>query len=226
MSFYPGLDNLSLDALIARFRGPSIEPKGYEQIYHDEIAYQMSERHGEEAVAFLLEELERLRDDDIRLGAVLTALEDSPPHHPFATQIYLYRLGDTGELILTRTIDGLAHLEVTKAHDRVLAHLSHPSPYVVGAVLRYLRQFFPEEARPILYKALRDERFIVRECAVDELDELGDVEAASLIRPLLDDPHPDMRQAARWYFAHLAGKLEQDEDAYPALQPPCVANQL
>ena len=130
------------------------------------------------------------RDDEIRLAAVLGALEIAPPHHPIATQIYLSYLGDARELILMRVIDGLSFLEVTEAHDRVLAHLAHPSQYVVSAVHRYLRRLFPEEAKPILYVALRDERYIVRETEVDELDELSDAEAAPLIRPLLDDPQP------------------------------------
>ncbi len=48
---------------------------------------------------------------------------------------------------------------------------------------------------------------------LDELDPPAfDAEVASHIRPLLDDPHPDVRSAARWYFAHLAGKCEPDEE--------------
>ena len=94
-------------------------------------------------------------------------------------------------------IDGLAHLEATEAHDRVLAYLAHPSQYVVGAVLRYMSQLFRDEAMPILLDALRDERYIVRECAVDELDELDHRfrrRGCALIRALVNDPHPDVRQ--------------------------------
>jgi HEAT repeat protein len=82
--------------------------------------------------------------------------------------------------------------------------LAHPSQYVAGAVLRHLRQLFPEEAKPILHKARSDRRYVVREYAVDALDELGDAEAAPLIRALVNDPHPHVRHAARWYFESLA----------------------
>jgi HEAT repeat protein len=110
----------------------------------------------------------------------------------------------------------LKHLEASEAHDRVLTHLPHASQYVVGAVLRYISKLFRDEALPILLEALHDERYIVRECAIDELDELDppafNAEVASHIRPLLDDPHPDVRSAAEWYLAHLDGELGPDED--------------
>lgn len=53
----------------------------------------------------------------------------------------------------------------------------------------------------------------MRECAVDELDELGDAEAAPLIRALVNDQHPHVRQAARCYFESLAYMAETDEEA-------------
>jgi HEAT repeat protein len=216
MSFMPELGNLSLDELIARFRGPATEHEDEEQVYYDEIAYRMPERHGENGTIFLLEELERVRDDEIRLQAALGGLRFLPPHHPLGTQIHLFYINHANELVVMTAIDGLAQLEATEAHDRVLSHLAHRSQYVVGAVLRYMSRLFRDEAMPILLEALHDERYIVRECAVDELDELDppafDAEVASDIRPLLDDSHPDVRSAARWYFAHLAGKCEPDED--------------
>jgi len=216
MSFMPELDNLSLDELIVRFRGPATGHEDEEQVYYDEAAYRMPERHGEKGLVFLLEELEQVRDDEIRLGAVLGGLWLLPPQHPLGTQTYLFYLDHSNELIVMEAIDGLAHLEATEAHDRVLAHLAHPSQYVVGAVLRYMSRLFRDEALSILLEALRDERYIVRECAVDELDELDppafDAEVASHIRPLLDGSHPDERSAARWYFAHLADKCEPDEE--------------
>jgi HEAT repeats/HEAT repeat len=163
-----------------------------------------------------LEELERVRDDETRLRAVLGSLWFLPPHHPIGTQIHLLYLNHANEFIVMEAIDGLEHLGVTEAHDRVLARLAHPSQYVVGAVLRYMSKLFSEEAIPILLEALRDERYIVRECAVDELDEMdipAAADAAPYVRPLLDDPHPDVRSAARWCFAHLAGLLEPEEEA-------------
>jgi hypothetical protein len=213
----PELDNLSLHELIARFGGPATGHEDEEQVYYDEIAYLMPERHGANGTAFLLRELGQIRDDETRLGAVLGGLRFLPPHDPVGIQITRFYLDHANEFIVMEAIDGLAHLEVTEAHDRVLAHLVHPSQYVVGAVLRYMSKLFPDEAKSILHKALSDRRYVVRECAVDELDELDppafDVEVASHIRPLLGDSHPDVRSAARWYFESLAYMAEAHEEA-------------
>jgi len=180
---------------------------------YDEIAYRMSEQYGENGTTLLLEELERVREDETRLRAVLGSLWFLPPHDPVGMRIILFYLDHANDFFVMEAIDGLAHLEVTEAHDRVLAHLAHPSQYVVGAVLRYLRQLFPGEAKPVMYTALRDSRYIVHECAVDEWDVLGDTEAASLIRPLVNDSHPDVRSAARWYFESLAYMAEAGGEA-------------
>ena len=86
--------------------------------------------------AFLLDELERVREDETRLRAVLGSLWFLPVQDPVGTRINLFYLDHANESIVMEAIDGLAHLEATEAHDRVLAHLAHPSQYVVGAVLR------------------------------------------------------------------------------------------
>jgi hypothetical protein len=153
----------------------------------------------------------------MRLGADLGSLWFLPSHRPFGARTYLFNLVRSNDLTVMTAIDGLKCLEVAEAHDRALARLAHPPPTVVRAVLRYLSQLFRDEALPILLEELRDERTIVRERAVDELDELDppafEAEVASHIRPLLDDPHLDVRSAARWRFAHLAGQLEPDQEA-------------
>ncbi len=162
MSFMPELDNLSLDELIARFRGPAIGHEGYEDSYYSEVAHQIWFQHDEPGKAFLLDELECVREDETRLRAVLGSLWFLPPHDPLGTRINLFYLDHANDSIVMEAIDGLAHLEATEAHDRVLAHLAHPSQYVVGAVLRYMSRLFRDEAMPILLEALRDERYVVR----------------------------------------------------------------
>ena len=152
------------DANVVRWdvRSPSISRIDAGECQYDEIAYRMSAQYGEKGTGFLLEELERVRDEGRRLRAVLGGLRLLPAHHPLGTQICLFYLGHTNEFIVMGVIDGLAHLEATEAHDRVLAHLSHPSQYVVGGVPRYMSKLFRDEALPILLEALRDERYIVR----------------------------------------------------------------
>jgi hypothetical protein len=52
MSFMPELDNLSLDELIARLRGPAVRHEGYEDMYYSEVAHQIwfSARRGGKSV--------------------------------------------------------------------------------------------------------------------------------------------------------------------------------
>jgi HEAT repeat protein len=88
--------------------------------------------------------------------------------------------------------------------EQVMALLHHPDPYVKGSVLRYLSQLCPEKAIAELLDALNDSHFIVRERAVDELGELSAAETIPFIRPLLNDPHPHVRQAARTAIDNLS----------------------
>ncbi len=73
----------------------------------------------------------------------------------------------------------------------------HQAPIVRAAVLDYLARAEPESARPALIQGLGDPDYIVRETAVDALDDLGAADAISAIEALLDDPHEDVRLAAR-----------------------------
>jgi HEAT repeat protein len=79
----------------------------------------------------------------------------------------------------------------------------HPSPYVVGSVLRFLSRNHPDRARPILLEALGSGEPVVRQNAVDEIDELGYAAALPRLRRLLEDPDEDVRQAARTAVANL-----------------------
>jgi HEAT repeat protein len=55
-----------------------------------------------------------------------------------------------------------------------------------------------------LLAALHDPSFIVRESAIDELDELQAVASLPALANLLQDPDPDVREAARTAYDHLA----------------------
>ena len=58
-------------------------------------------------------------------------------------------------------------------------------------------------AKPLLYDALSSSHPIVRENAIDELDELDCKEALPRIRTLLDDPDKNVRQAAKTAIENL-----------------------
>jgi HEAT repeat protein len=76
-----------------------------------------------------------------------------------------------------------------------LAFKEHPSEYVRGSVLRFIARVHPDKALPIFLEKLKDPHYIVRENAADELGDLGLPSVISDLRPLLLDPHPNVRQA-------------------------------
>ena len=66
-----------------------------------------------------------------------------------------------------------------------------------------MSKLYPDEAFLLLIEALQDSDEIVRQSAIDEIDELEIIKAIPYIRPLLDDPSPDVRQAAETAIQNL-----------------------
>ena len=112
-------------------------------------------------------------------------------------------LNHSDSMIVAEAIDGLNHLGVVDFKDRVMALRNHSSPFVRGSVLRYAANLLPEQAFSLLIQALRDSDFIVRENAVDELGELGRVEAIPYLEVLVNDANPNVRQAVETAIHHL-----------------------
>jgi len=130
---------------------------------------------------------------------------------PWVERFLLAHLGDRRPAVVMAVIDGMTARHALAAHDRVLALAGHRSPYVRGAVLRYLGALFPDEARTLLLAGLQDRHFVVRESAIDALDEIEAVDAVDAIRPMLNDPRPHVRQAAEWAVQHLRASLENSQ---------------
>ena len=112
-------------------------------------------------------------------------------------------LSDEREMVVAQAVDTLARFACPSAVGLVSPLLGHPSPYVVGSALRFFARRVPEKAVPLLENALEAEHPIVRQNAVDELDELEYTAALPRIRRLLRDPDKDVREAARYAVAHL-----------------------
>ena len=100
-------------------------------------------------------------------------------------------------------MDTLSHLECPSAEEEVYSLLAHDSPYVAGSALRFLARRLGKKAVPLLVQALQSEEPIVRQNAVDELDEMNYRLALPQIKQLLRDPDQDVRQAARTAVAHF-----------------------
>lgn len=196
MSFYPDLDNLRLDELIQRFRGPP--PDAEEStIYYGEVAICI-QGYGEPGLSFLLDERAAVEQDEARLRAVLLGLTYERRDDAAVRAILLGYLGDARPLIVMDALDGLRYWRVYDARERVSALTQHPSPYVRGVAVHYMAGLFPDDATELLLTALHDEHFVVRESAIDAIDDEDLMDLLPLVRPLLDDAHPHVRGAAQW----------------------------
>ncbi|MBI4493456.1 MAG: HEAT repeat domain-containing protein [Chloroflexi bacterium] len=195
--------------LVKRFREPPPGDPEYSTVHYEEVALTIRSR-GQEGIDFLLGELPGA--DAARTRAALLALTYPPAvGQPRVRQTLLAYLQDERPLVVAEAIDGLAELGAEEALGQVRALRDHPSPYVRGSVLRFLRRISPETALPELLARLGDPDFIVRENAIDELEELDAVEALPSIRKLLSDPHPDVRRAAQTAVAALESAQHEDE---------------
>jgi HEAT repeat protein len=203
MSVYPELDGLSLSELTLRFYAPSLDENRYATAYLTEAAARIGE-HGNDGVRFLREQVDRVEDDEPRLRAVMLGLAIPRVNDPWVQRFLLAHLSDRRPAVVMEAIDALTTLHVLATHDQVLALAGHRSPYVRGAVLRYLGALFPTEAKPLLLRGLKDRHFVVRESAIDSLDDIEAVDTVDVIRPLLNDPHPHVREAAEWAVRHLS----------------------
>ena len=207
---YKELVDADFETLVKFWNGPP-PTQEEENLWYSEVAYAIRD-FGDPGSAFLLKQLDSR--DNSRLAEAIEALcwqpsrgEATPlssdQQHQLGTHLLSY-LDHPHPIVVMRTIVGLASLKETGVKDRVLALKQHASPYVRGGVLMYLTRIFPSEAFGPLCEALSDESYIVRMSAIDELEDLTATEAIPLIRPLLRDPHPDVREAAEWTLSVLS----------------------
>lgn len=208
MSLYPELDNLDLTKLINCFNKTFPNRESDNFAYFSEVALRIRQQ-GKAGIDFLFGELDKANLDQLR--GIIVALTFPPPlEHPSLRDILLSYLCDRRPLIVADAVDGLRFLGATDTADAVLRLRTHLDPYVRGSVLRFISHLLPLSAPPVMLEALQDPHYIVRENAIDELDDLGAIEAIPYIRPFLSDPHPDVVQAAQTAISNLE-ELSLDE---------------
>jgi HEAT repeats len=205
MSLYPELDNLNLTKLINCFHKNLSAHESDNFTYFGEVALRIRQQ-GKVGIDFLLEELDKANLDQLR-GIILALTFPPPVEHAALRDKLLSYLCDQRPLIVADAVDGLRFLGATDAADAVLPLRTHPDPYVRGSVLRFISHLFPLSAPTVMLEALQDPDYIVRENAIDELDELGVTEAIPYIRPFLSDPHHDVVQAAKTAIRNLEENL-------------------
>lgn len=212
MSYYSELKDLTLEELVTRFHGPSID-----QDFYSEVAFQIRAK-GKAGNDILWKEFDFSLDEE-RLGAIIFALSypandaknvpiDDSTNTEFRDRL-LTLLHDNRPSICAGAIDALTRLDEMSSIDAVLELYQSPSPLVRGAVLRYVARLHPKLAKQYLLESLQDPNYIVRENAIDELDDLDATEAIPYIQPLLMDEHPHVRQAARTAIENLQESLDE-----------------
>lgn len=209
MAFFPELSRLSPEELQHAFTDSSrVEAHGEEgELWLQEVGIQIADA-GDEGIQFLLSGIPRAAE--CRLRAILLGLSSIKVKLSARCRDEILSVGrdlldDVRPLVVMDAIDLLRCLDDTSACEKVLEHRNHASAYVVGGVLRYMAQLFPKEAVPLLEKALTSEEPIVRQNAIDELDELNCVQALPTIKRLLRDKDQYVRQAAGTAVKNLEG---------------------
>jgi len=146
--------------------------------------------------------------DEARLRAILLAMvfvakKLSAHKRASVCELAQRLLSDKRPMVVAEAVDTLWHLGCREATKSVSKLLDHRSPFVVGSALRFFARCAPDKAVPLLEKALKSAMPIVRQNAIDELDEMNYKPALAKIKRLLEDPDQDVRQAASTAVAHL-----------------------
>jgi HEAT repeat protein len=195
---YEHLDGLPADALIALFAEPPPDGEADGALYFEEVAVRISSS-GADGLAFLERVFSQgaFDSDEPRLRALMSALTMAGVNSPTVRNRLRTLLNDPRPPVIAGAIYGLARLQTTPGENSVFVLRDHVSPYVRAAVLAYIRKVeTADQALPVLLGGLADSHFIVRESAADELGEMRDERVIPNLRPLLNDPEPDVRAAA------------------------------
>ena len=193
MGIYPELETLGLEELMGCFQALPPEEEEYAAGYYLEVAERLCQC-GEKGVQFLKQQLSN--PDVNRVRAALAALSERVSSPDTVTLLLTY-LSDSRPLVAAEAIDGLRHNDFHMAMEQIIPLISHTSPYIVGAALRFVSAFNRDRAVPLLLNALKHPAFLVRETACDELSNLEVIEAIPELIRLLGDSHPHVCQAAR-----------------------------
>jgi hypothetical protein len=207
MPLYPELATLSFPQLITAFE----QPRHVDGVlFYQEVAGAIRAA-GDLGLGYLLGKLTTRRSSQVR--ATILGLTFPPVQEPqlaaHIQDVLRQYIQHQHALIAMDAIDALCHLDDRAPAAAVLARTNDASPYLRSAVVRYVAVLLPEQILAIVLPALQDPDHIVRESAIDALDEADWVDAAEVIRPYLKDPHPHVRQAAATALEHWSCEEKQ-----------------
>jgi HEAT repeats len=201
MAIYPDLAKLDAEHLLNLFSQSPIYDDEDEFLYFSEIARYIFQKMQESGIEQIVNTSLQTENEG-RLRSVIFLMGCSAHKEKYEDILGKY-LTDTRHLIVAEAIGSLGHLEASKHFDAILNLRNYSSPFVRGRVLQYIRRFRYPQAKELLLSALDDADYIVREWALDELDELGDVSVIPYVIPFLDDEESTVRQAAQTTLQNL-----------------------
>ncbi|MFR9750969.1 HEAT repeat domain-containing protein [Nocardia sp. 004] len=176
--------------------------------YYEEVAKKLYE-HGRAGIEVLFAELDGRRVSQWRAALVVLSLYQG--EDPKLVEKAKLRVGDPEPLIAGDAIWFLRLSGNTDLSDTIRGMKGHPDEFVRAKVLEYLAYTELEAVYPALVQGLGDTSYIVRETIIDVFDDLQVTDAIGLIEPLLEDPHEDVRQAARTAVDNLRDLLDSPE---------------
>lgn len=209
MGIYSELEGLNLPQLLELWKLNSPDGKEYENSYFQELANKICAT-GNEGIQTILSFLqENISDisESVRASSSILGLSSYPEVLEQNENLFSFALDHPTECIQFSAITFYLDQNIKIGKERILQKITHQSPYVRSGVLRYMSRFYTPEAHQLLIDALKDPSYIVRESAVDELDESDHgFEAGTLkeiLQPLINDPHPHVRQAVITALSNL-----------------------
>jgi hypothetical protein len=207
MTLFPELDSMPFTQLQESFSSEAhTEANSADHdLWLQEVAVKLA-KSGPDGLAFLTKCVPEA--DQARLRAILIAFSFIPP------EIVNVRRGEIIETLVPflhcanptligEAVEALACLGITEQQHQIFPLLAHSSPFVVSAAIRYFSRRFPEIAKPILLRSLESKEALIRENAIDELDNLACTEALPQLLRLLSDDDEHVRQAAKTAVANL-----------------------
>ena len=178
-----------------------------EQFWFDELAHLIA-GHGERGIKALFSRMPTA--DEHHLAAILTHMPAAKSKRRRFHDLVAKHVHDNRPIVAQAAIEAANQLGYKDLLPDVLTQIYSRSPFVVGAVLRYLGAKSPKIGRPIIMSALKSHDPIILKNAIDELDSLRCVESLPGIRALRNHDAPNVREAAEAAVHGLEALLSED----------------
>lgn len=199
MPLFPEFESLSEDDLRSSMLGQAPDGPEYERVFFGELAHRIAA--SEEGIEFLHKLA--LKSSGQKLAGIIDGLAEGGDRIELRS-LLIETVASEDEYVLISTLDAARFVRLALPFDRVHELLdAPPSDFVLAAMHRYLAGMKSEDVIPDLISALSHQSPIVRQNAIDELADLNYQPAVQAITGLLNDPDPQVREAAQYALAVL-----------------------